>query len=248
MAVERSHPRELFLGRLEEQESFQRVLRGLLGSWLERKLPTLSRPFRPQAPPPTQPFVFLFHGEGGMGKTTLAKRLHRIAKGEVVPLAEGRTSDRAFRGRFHTLFLDWQAEKNVNLDLQVGHDAIESLKVLEIAHKHFVAAGWGDAFEEYRRERDRLTEARKKLERSFKTEPHDALPDRAKSMEPHTISGLLRRALAEDFPADLQAIGKDADGRVRDALELSAAALDRVRRLARRRACCPTRAERAWRA
>ena len=232
-SAETPPPRELFLGRLEEQESFQRVLRGLLGNWLERNLPTLSQPFRPRSPAPTQPFVFLFHGEGGMGKTTLAKRLHRIARGEVVPLADGRTSDRAFRGRFQTLFLDWQAEKNINLDLQVGHDAIAPLNVLAIAHKHFVAAGRGDAFEGYCRQRDRLAEARKKFERDLKAEPDRTLLDKATTMGATMVSGLLRRALAEDFSDDLQAIGRDPDDCVETSLELSAEGLSQVRRRVR---------------
>ena len=50
---------ELFLGRLDEQDRFREVLRTVLA---------------PQDDD-TPPFIFLLHGEGGMGKSQLTRRL-----------------------------------------------------------------------------------------------------------------------------------------------------------------------------
>lgn len=55
---------EIFLGRIEEQERFREALRSLLAGRKDDDLP----------------FVFLLYGEGGMGKTKLARRLRDIAR------------------------------------------------------------------------------------------------------------------------------------------------------------------------
>jgi len=56
----------LFLGRIEEQNQFRRVLALYQPSWLRQNLPTLSRPFVKAKD--EKPYVILLYGEGGMGK------------------------------------------------------------------------------------------------------------------------------------------------------------------------------------
>lgn len=59
---------ELFLGRIDEQERFRDVLR------------TVMAPQDDEAPP----FIFLIHGEAGMGKSKLTRRFRDVAVREAV--------------------------------------------------------------------------------------------------------------------------------------------------------------------
>ena len=72
-----------FLGRTQEQDQFRRVLEQYAPKSLAQKyLPTFSK-LVGQAPKlPDKPYIFLFHGPGGMGKTTLTRRLQELATDE----------------------------------------------------------------------------------------------------------------------------------------------------------------------
>ena len=59
---------ELFLGRLDEQDQFRETLHKVLTPALNDNAP---------------PFIFLIHGEGGMGKSQLTRRLYDIAATEA---------------------------------------------------------------------------------------------------------------------------------------------------------------------
>jgi hypothetical protein len=72
---------ELFLGRIVEQEEFEKLLTELSRA-TKRDERTWSR-------------VVIVHGIGGIGKTTLAARLHNIAGGA------------AYRDKYEVVCLDW---------------------------------------------------------------------------------------------------------------------------------------------
>ncbi|MCA1990872.1 MAG: hypothetical protein LDL41_02330 [Coleofasciculus sp. S288] len=110
---------ELFLARTEEQEKFRQVLRQHHKSLIQ----ILQTPVFPRAKPVEKdlPDVLLFYGEGGMGKTRLSRRLLKIVEEEAT-----------FEGKFHTLFLDWETQQKLNLELQVGHDHIHPETILAV--------------------------------------------------------------------------------------------------------------------
>jgi hypothetical protein len=98
---------ELFRGRTEEQERFRQVLKTLHPGWIQCQLPTLAKLAGKSAQKLSElPFLLLFHGEGGMGKTTLIDRCRQIVKDEP-----------AFRDQFQVLFLDWEAQQKLTLKL-----------------------------------------------------------------------------------------------------------------------------------
>ncbi len=77
---------ELFLGRVDEQNRFRDLLRTVLEHWSGPPMPL------PRRDEPDWSYVVLMYGEGGMGKTMLAKRLRDIA-----------TDEPPFKGKFQTL-------------------------------------------------------------------------------------------------------------------------------------------------
>ncbi|NEO48579.1 MAG: AAA family ATPase [Moorea sp. SIO4A3] len=114
---------EIFLGRDQQQERFRGVLNSLVA---------------PASTFQELPKIFLLHGFGGMGKTTLLQRLYNISR-------EGE-----FRNWFNTLWIDWEKEREHYIGLQVDHDAIEPATMLEaIYHKFVKQEEWKDYFQEY---------------------------------------------------------------------------------------------------
>lgn len=115
---------KLFLGRVEEQKQFRAALHEILH------------------PPPdeTLPYIFLLYGDGGMGKTMLAKRLSDIARNEP-----------PFEGKFQILWLDWEDERRRSSTLQVGREHIRPETVFDVIHAAAVRMGWGKDFDAYQR-------------------------------------------------------------------------------------------------
>ena len=63
---------EIFIGRTEEQERFRQVLTSFQPGWAQRHLPTLTKLVGKSPQKVSEvPFLLLFCGEGGMGKTAL---------------------------------------------------------------------------------------------------------------------------------------------------------------------------------
>ena len=92
---------EIFLARTEEQEKFKQVLRSHdKNLWQKLNTPIFPKPSAENG----LPFLLLFYGEGGMGKTRLIRRLRQIAEEEA-----------ALKGKFNTLFVDWEDKKNHNI-------------------------------------------------------------------------------------------------------------------------------------
>jgi tetratricopeptide (TPR) repeat protein len=191
----------LFLGRTEEQQQFRRVLKSFQPGGMQRYFPTIVK-FLTRSEPEERnfPFVLLFYGEGGMGKTSLIDRLRWIVGHE-----------KAFMGKFNLLFLDWEVRKNNNPDLRVGHDYIEPEAVLADIHKQMVDAGWGSYFNDYRSLVKQLKDIDRKVDREVKSPPDkDAYPE-VRKLGAKTIAWMIRtKATLEAGPAGLAATSSPA--------------------------------------
>ena len=112
-----------FLVRTQEQDQFRRVLEDYAPKSLAQKhLPTFSRLVGRVPKLPDEPYIFLFHGPGGMGKTTLTRRLKDLAANE-------------FQGQYQTVQVDWDRQKDLNVALQRGHGNIEPQTILDVLQK-----------------------------------------------------------------------------------------------------------------
>jgi tetratricopeptide (TPR) repeat protein len=106
---------ELFLGRVEEQKQFRAALHEILSS--------------PHGE--TLPYVFLLYGDGGIGKTTLAKRFRDIACNEP-----------GLEGEFQTWAIDWETQRQYASALRGPRDQVSIEAVLDILHRLAVDQGW----------------------------------------------------------------------------------------------------------
>ncbi|MDY6784353.1 MAG: HEAT repeat domain-containing protein [Cyanobacteriota bacterium] len=113
---------EVFLGRTEEQEKFTEILRRILDT------------------EDSKYYIFLLQGTGGIGKTSLLRKLREIV-------------EEKFPNQFNTLFLDWEDRRNQNDALKVGHDRIEPTTVLEEIYKYFCEQGWQEYLSDYLKNR-----------------------------------------------------------------------------------------------
>jgi tetratricopeptide (TPR) repeat protein len=116
-----------------------------------------------------------------MGKTTLTQRLHTLAQ-----------KDAAFRGKVNILFLDWEQEQKLTVDLQVGHDNIAPDTVLRVLHKALVKAGWGKQFGEYETALKELAAAEEKVNSAMQGQPDNTLPDQVSRLGAKGIAYLIR--------------------------------------------------------
>ncbi|NEO77076.1 HEAT repeat domain-containing protein [Moorena sp. SIO4G3] len=131
---------KIFLGRDKQQQRFRNVLNSLVA---------------PASTSEEKPKIFLLHGFGGMGKTTLLQRLYNISR-------EGE-----FQNCFNTLCLDWEKEREHYIGLQVDHDAIQPVTILEaMYHKFLQQEEWKGYFEEYSYNQSLLKTAIEKIKQA----------------------------------------------------------------------------------
>jgi len=160
---------EFFLARTEEQRRFRELLRSQVGLSRRRKLLNkigLMRDDREPDPHPDSPWIFLFHGEGGMGKSTLIRRLQAIAEGK---LRDNHPGDRAWGDRFTILKIDWENERRNRPSLQGQRDQIAESAVLDVL---FDQAAQVDrsCFKDYEQRLKDLKAASKKVSDKLQTE------------------------------------------------------------------------------
>jgi hypothetical protein len=182
---------ELFLARTEEQRQFRQILDSLATPKLRRWFPTISR-WLPPAPELRLPRILLFYGEGGMGKSTLLRRLRTIAAGEL-------PSDRAFVQQFEIFELDWEARRPWNPNLQVGHDAIAPEDVLGELHQQLEKRGWGSYFKLFGEQLKQLKHAEVTIDKKLQAQTPDQknLPDLIVQLGAKGVAELLRQRLLE---------------------------------------------------
>ncbi|MBE9066530.1 tetratricopeptide repeat protein [Leptolyngbya cf. ectocarpi LEGE 11479] len=148
-----------FLGRTQEQDQFRRVLGQYVpASLVQKHLPTLSKLVGRAPKLPDEPYIFLFHGPGGMGKTTLTRRLKELAAEE-------------FQGQYQTVLLDWDRQRDLNVELQRGHSSIKPQTVLDVLHKELEQSLNGYAGEFYSQARQEIQDIENKVEKTLAAEP-----------------------------------------------------------------------------
>lgn len=87
-----AEPQEPLLARADEQERFRALLRIVAGL---------------AAIDGDSSWITLVHGQGGIGKSTLLSRFREIARGDL-------PADRALAGKFITLSVDWEQERELS--------------------------------------------------------------------------------------------------------------------------------------
>ena len=122
-----------FFGRVEEQKQFRAALDDLLST----------------PPHETLPYILLLYGDGGIGKTTLARRFRDIVASE-------------YRDQFQILWIDWEDERRRTPRLQVGREHIGAEEVFDTLYAVAVRCGWGEAFASYKIVLDARAEAERK--------------------------------------------------------------------------------------
>ena len=133
---------EIFVGRVEEQRQF----RAALGEAI--------KPPRDE----TLPYVFLLYGDGGIGKTTLARRFRDIA-----------LEDKPFAGKVKHLWVDWEAERDRSAALLVGREHISAEAVLDTICTVARRADWGNDLHTYGETVKKRQEAEKAAEHALRT-------------------------------------------------------------------------------
>ncbi|NJN55514.1 MAG: ATP-binding protein [Anaerolineae bacterium] len=125
-----------FLGRVEEQKQFRAALNELLSS--HEKV--------------GDPYICLLYGDGGTGKTSLARRFTEIALTES-PFAE----------QFQCLWVDWNDESKKSASLQVGRNNIQPDAVFRAIYLTAIRHKWGRQFVTYRKAIEQSGETDRKV-------------------------------------------------------------------------------------
>ncbi|MEM9244921.1 MAG: hypothetical protein AAGA67_04150, partial [Cyanobacteria bacterium P01_F01_bin.153] len=215
---------EFFLGRVEEQRRFREMLKALMGSPLARSFPTVLKGIekvRGSRPKSRDPYICLFYGEGGMGKSTLSRRLERIALGELE--GEGK-----FQKQFLTVRLDWEKERDRETGLQLGHDSIEPETVLSVLCRVLSEETDSKCFKEFLETQKRLRKAEEKVDRALKQQNQTE-----QTVDKKLVEGGVRAIATfahRQFGISDEAAKPYLDGTVGMATELSAQALKLVER------------------
>ncbi len=108
----------LFIGRSAEQQQFRE---------------TLSNKLRQRG----EPEIFIVQGNGGMGKTTLARRFAEIA-----------TNEKPFRDKVQLLWIDWEDADRKFPALKRGHD-VDPVGLFQVIRAAASRNKWGKQFKLY---------------------------------------------------------------------------------------------------
>ncbi|MCA9970614.1 MAG: ATP-binding protein, partial [Anaerolineales bacterium] len=127
---------KLFLGRVEEQKQYRAALHELLDT----------------AKADDIPYICLLYGDGGTGKTTLAKRFRDIA-----------TQEKPFAEAFQYLWVDWEDERKKLTGLQVGREHVHAEAVFKGIYTAVIRNKWGRQFPAYRKALKQGEEAEQKV-------------------------------------------------------------------------------------
>ena len=150
-----------FLGRTQEQDQFRRVLeQHTFKSLIQKHLPTFLKLVGRAPKLPDEPYIFLFHGPGGMGKTTLTRRLKNLA-------------DNEFQGQYQTVLVDWDRQKDLNVVLQRGHSNIEPQTILDVLHKELKQSLKTYSGELYSAARRKIQQIEADVEKALASEPRN---------------------------------------------------------------------------
>ena len=93
-----------------------------------------------------------------MGKTTLTRHLQALAAKE-------------FQGRYQTVLIDWDRQKDLNVALQRGHSNIEPQAILDILHKELKQSLKAYSGESYSDARQKLQQIEADVEQALASEP-----------------------------------------------------------------------------
>jgi tetratricopeptide (TPR) repeat protein len=162
---------ELFLGRLEEQNTFRQALREALG--------------RDYAGQSAQ--IFLVIGQVGMGKSKLLRRLRDIAARES-----------PFEATCQTMLVDLDIERVGSTIFQERRSAGQDRDVFAILYRAARDAGWGHQFSEYQSTLRQLTRVEKKFSEALEQESWGRKYNLINRMPAEEILAIYRR---EDIPS-----------------------------------------------
>ena len=133
----------LCIGRNKEKQEFRDVLDKLISSDSNESNSNYRR-------------IFLFDGYGGIGKTTLLKKLQEI------------TTEEKYAGQINSIFIDWQEEKNKNIRLRLGTENIQPTTILDIVFEKISKSFdlYKDHFKKYEENKILLQNTREKIEKA----------------------------------------------------------------------------------
>jgi tetratricopeptide (TPR) repeat protein len=129
-------PNQPFLGRTRELKAFRAALNELKDC--ENDLP----------------YVFLLYGQGGIGKTKLAKEFRKVIRKD-------------YRGDFRTFAIDWQERRRLSPSLlQVPREEIDPGDVLRLIYQEVLKQeGWGKRFDDFEKALERFKNAKEDAKR-----------------------------------------------------------------------------------
>jgi len=124
-------PKHPFLGRTRELKAFRKALDELVDH--ENDLP----------------FVFLLYGQGGIGKTKLAKEFRKVMRKE-------------YNDDFQVFSIDWQERRRLSPSLlQVPRDEVAPGDVLKLIYQEVLKKeDWGKKFDDFEKALDRFKKAK----------------------------------------------------------------------------------------
>ena len=138
---------DLFVGREAEKKRFLADLHDLLVD---------------PSPQGSDPYLFLIYGNGGMGKTCLARQLCHLAQQEL-----------PFVGQVRTLWIDWLDEAQKYPQFQFGRSSVEPEIIFQVVREVAGRKRWGKQFSVYNKALRLRTKLDKKVKEAVANAPSD---------------------------------------------------------------------------